>query len=196
MRARESESKNKMRYDQGIHHTVLEPGDRVLVCNLREVGGPGKLRSHWEDKIHFVMKKLDVDSPVCQVLPKGVKDITPCTLHRILLLPCDDLPMEAPVLPRRKRASQGNNRAKRSNQADNQQPSDQDGEDIIVYFRTATVLPTLRYDTASLDAVSTGLLFWATPWYSVRWDLTSNQDNSNQTEIAFRCCTPLTQFIE
>ena len=30
-RATESQSKSKMRYDQGIHHIVLEPGDRVLV---------------------------------------------------------------------------------------------------------------------------------------------------------------------
>ena len=32
-------------------------GDRVLVKNVREKGGPGKIRSHWEQKIYVVSEK-------------------------------------------------------------------------------------------------------------------------------------------
>ena len=147
-RATESQSKSKMRYDQGIHHTVLEPGDRVLVRNLRERGGPGKLRSHWESKIHYVVKRLSDESPVYQVAPEGTKDIAPRTLHRNLLLPCDDLPVEAPVLPTKKRAIRANYRRdarpSTTNQDANQQQSDQDDDDddIILSFDQPNQCPT------------------------------------------------------
>ena len=147
-RATESQSKSKMRYDQGIHHTVLEPGDRVLVRNLRERGGPGKLRSHWESKIHYVVKRLSDDSPVYQVLPEGTKDIAPRTLHRNLLLPCDDLPVEAPALPKKKRSVRANHRrdARPSTTYQDayqlQSDQDDDDDDIILSFDQPNQHPT------------------------------------------------------
>ena len=51
-KARKASSKAKEYYDQLANSSVLLPGDRVLVRNLHKCSGPGKLRSHWEDKIH------------------------------------------------------------------------------------------------------------------------------------------------
>ena len=35
----------------------LNIGDKVLVRNVRERGGPGKLRSHWESGVYIVVDK-------------------------------------------------------------------------------------------------------------------------------------------
>ena len=68
-----------------------------MVCNLRECGGPGKIRSYWEEKVHEVVA-INEDSPVYSVKAEdGTGKVR--VLHRNLLLPCDYLPLEEPPQP-------------------------------------------------------------------------------------------------
>ena len=75
----------KKRYDQRTQDLVLEEGDKVLVRNLTPRDGPGKLRNHWEDKVHIVTERK-FDGPVYEVKPYDGHSRTR-TLHRNLLLP-------------------------------------------------------------------------------------------------------------
>ena len=44
--------------------SVLQSGDRVLVRNLAMFFGSEEHRSHWENKVHVVVRRLSNDSPV------------------------------------------------------------------------------------------------------------------------------------
>ena len=80
-------------YNKKVRTSDLKPGDRVLVKNVLEKGGPGKLRSFWEDKVYIVMNRKDPLNAVYEVRPESQPGRTR-TLHRNLLLPCPFLPYE------------------------------------------------------------------------------------------------------
>lgn len=105
--AHKAAQRNKRNYDGKVRSTVLSPGDRVLVRNLTPRGGPGKLRNHWEDSIHVVVKQVGNDVPIYELRPEHGKGRSR-VMHRNLLLPCDHLPLEteglSPVKPKRKDA--------------------------------------------------------------------------------------------
>ena len=84
----------KKQYDRKVRFSNLQQGDRVLVRNLSERGGPGKLRSHWEQEVHIIVEQKG-DLPVYEVTPEG-REGKSRTLHRNLLLPCDFLQSDLP----------------------------------------------------------------------------------------------------
>jgi len=84
-----SSEDGKKQYDRKVWFSSLQPGDRVLVRNLTERGGPGKLRSHWEQEVHLIVEQKG-DLPVFEVTPESRKGKSRI-LHRNLLLPCDFL---------------------------------------------------------------------------------------------------------
>ena len=64
---------------------------RVLVRTLSKRGGPGKLGSYWEDRVHQVVERKGEGSPVYEPgNGAGRRRVT----HRNLLLPCNDFSFE------------------------------------------------------------------------------------------------------
>ena len=80
-RTQHSQQQNKESYDKKVRSTVLQEGDHVLVRNLTERGGPGKLRSFWEKDIHRVVKRLGDHSPVYQLVSEREIRTQRCVLY-------------------------------------------------------------------------------------------------------------------
>ena len=87
-------SQNRESYNKRARSSAFKPGDRVLVKNVLERGGPGKLWSFWEDKIYIVDSRKGLDGSVYEVYSENDPN-RKRVLHRNLLLPCPFLPYEA-----------------------------------------------------------------------------------------------------
>ncbi|CAI5671417.1 unnamed protein product [Oreochromis niloticus] len=95
-----------------IKELSLEPGDRVLVRNVR-LRGKHKLSDKWEEEVYVVVHRAG-DLPVYKVKPEN-SDGPMRTLHRDLLLPCGfltdsevNLESSEQSLPHRPRTRQQN----------------------------------------------------------------------------------------
>ncbi len=83
---------NKKTYDKKVQGVELKVRDQVLVRNVREQGGTGKLRSHWERGVFEIVKKKD-ELPV-YIIQNVNKKKDRRTVHRNLLMECNDLPKQ------------------------------------------------------------------------------------------------------
>ena len=84
--------KDIARHDsKGPLTAVLEKGDRVLIRNLSKRGGTGKIRSFWEDKMHVIIENLNSENITYKVQPENDLNGKIHTLHRNMLLSCDNL---------------------------------------------------------------------------------------------------------
>ena len=123
--------KGKRNYDKGVRYSILKPGDRVLVRNLSEHGGPAKLRAHWEEDIQVVVSRMP-DSPVYEVKPEK-KDGRKRLLNR--LLPYDFLPLtpEPQVKSPTKRVRKRERSTTEPIHSLEQSESDIDEPDVVIY---------------------------------------------------------------
>ena len=98
-----SSGKQKKQYDKKIRSSILNPGDHVLVKRTA-FQGKHKLANKWEEDIYLVQSKPNADIPVYVV--KKEKDGSVKTLHRNLLLPVSNLPLECSdvVVPKASKA--------------------------------------------------------------------------------------------
>lgn len=94
-------SKRRKQYDNNACRIVLETGDTVLVQNVSEWGGPGKLRSYWEKFMKFLLSLGKIgQTPLYTKCESGTKKRV---LHCNVLLPYTYLQVDkADVRPRDK----------------------------------------------------------------------------------------------
>lgn len=135
--SQQSSSKGKMHYDKRCEGVTLHPGDRVQVRNLSERGGPGKLRSYWE-QITYVVREQVGDNPVYKGSPEtGGHPLR--TLHRNLLLQVYDLPVDIaqnPTVKLQKGNKRPKERSKTPDQVQSPEISDSEDDAPLYWFRT------------------------------------------------------------
>ena len=116
---------NERRYNRKARSSVLEANDRVLVKNVRARGGPGKLRSYYEEKVFRVVERKG-DGPVYVVEPERGGERR--TVHRNLLFQCSEELPDEPMVPVRNKKKVSRKQIT-ENQTSTQKDSDESDTD-------------------------------------------------------------------
>ena len=94
--------KDRDRINKSAKLGKLERGDRVLIRNV-ETGGPGKLRSYWEQDVYVVVDEKGEEGVVYGVRKEKDAMSRIRVVHRNMLMNCSQLPMEHPPVVRKKK---------------------------------------------------------------------------------------------
>ena len=117
--SRKVAERNKSNHDKRAVAGVMDVGDRVLVRNLREKGGPGKLRAYWERQVYRVKERRG-DGPVYVV--RSEKTGEERVLHRNHLLPISEkVSMEEPEVEKKQKFERKDHRKKEEHRNEQQE---------------------------------------------------------------------------
>ncbi|RXN26489.1 Retrovirus-related Pol poly from transposon [Labeo rohita] len=131
--SKNSSARGKLYYDRKSRGVVLQPGDRVLVRNLNERGGPGKLRSYWEQTVYVVKEQIN-DGPIYRVVAE-MDSSKSRVLHRNLLHQVNDLPVEIPEETSKQRTKEKQTRQQNETGSPCESDSDEQGDENYYWQR-------------------------------------------------------------
>ena len=64
----------------------LQPGDRVLVRNISQRGGTGKMRDFWEDQVHVIVSRIGDNGVVYKVKQEDEGNSEIRVLHKNMIM--------------------------------------------------------------------------------------------------------------
>lgn len=182
--AEKSREQNKCSYDQKIHGNAIEVGDKVLLRNLSERGGTGKLRSHWEDTVYIVTKKAE-NIPVFDIKPVDGSNSKSKRVHRNIIMPCNQLPITNEKTKINKTNINNKVNSEKSQVVDE---SDSDSEYVVVYpkaLNTRDTIQNLRGESGDGNRINVDTSFPQEQLqeHQIISDATNNENTDSENEV-------------